>query len=93
MRIEVAYARPERQLVLSVELGAGASVEQAIVASGILQHFPEINLNDNAVGLFGKVCALQHALSEGDRVEIYRPLRIDPKEARRNRAAQAQKGR
>ena len=87
MRIEVAYAKPYEQALLSLELAEGATAEAAILASGILQRFPEIDLQKNAVGIFGKLCKLEQPLRAGDRVEIYRPLLADPKEARRNRAA------
>lgn len=86
MKIEVAYAKPDIQLVLDLELPDGATAEQAIRASGMLARFPEIDLAVNAVGIFGKTCALDQPLKPGDRVEIYRPLPADPKEARRGRA-------
>jgi len=85
VRIEVAYAKPEAQAILAVELPEGATAEQAIRASGILARFPEIDLAVNSIGIFSKVCALERALRPGDRVEIYRPLIADPKEARRAR--------
>lgn len=84
--VEVAYATPEEQLICTAIVAKGASVQQTIEASGILQHFPEIDLNRNKVGIFSKVCKLEQPVSEGDRVEIYRPLLIDPKEHRRQRA-------
>jgi hypothetical protein len=87
MRIEVAYAKPEEQALLSLEMAEGACVGQAIRDSGILRRFPEIDLAAHAVGIFGKVCRLEQTLHDGDRVEIYRPLLADPREARRNRAA------
>ncbi len=87
MRIEVAYAKPEEQAILKVELADGGTVEEAIRQSGVLLRFPEIDLEHNKVGIFGKACKLGQVLREGDRVEIYRPLIADPKEARRTRAA------
>ncbi len=87
MRIEVAYAKPEQQTLLSLELPEGSTAEAAILASGILDHYPEIDLHQHKIGIFGKLCKLDQCLKAGDRVEIYRPLLIDPKEARRNRAA------
>lgn len=87
MRIEVAYAKPEEQLILPLELHEGVTVEEAIRRSGILLRFPEIDLEQNKVGIFGKSCKLDQILREGDRVEIYRPLIADPKESRRTRAA------
>ncbi|MGH8548539.1 MAG: RnfH family protein [Methylococcales bacterium] len=87
MAIEVAYALPELQVVLSIDLEPGSSVKTAIECSGILERFPEIDLARNSVGIFGSVCGLDQRLTHGDRIEIYRPLVQDPKEARRRRAA------
>ena len=86
--VEVAHARPERQLILVVEIDAGATLEQAIRASGMLDQFPDIDLAVNKVGVFGKLGKLSDTLLDGDRVEIYRPLIADPKEVRKQRAAQ-----
>jgi uncharacterized protein len=77
MKIEVVDARPGAARVVNVDLPAGATVRDALAASG---------LQGQAFGVFGKRVELDHPLSEGDRVEIYRPLAIDPKEARRRRA-------
>ncbi|MDX2426235.1 MAG: RnfH family protein [Cycloclasticus sp.] len=85
-KVEVAYATPKKQLILSVPFQTGLTVERAIEASGILQRFSEINLGTNAVGVFSKPCKLDTELRAGDRVEIYRPLIADPKEVRRQRA-------
>lgn len=87
--IEVAYATAKEQVVLSLEVPKGAAVEMAIRQSGILERFPEIDLNKNKVGIFSKPCKLDQAVQLGDRVEIYRPLLADPKEVRRQRAAKA----
>ncbi len=87
--IEVAYARPEQQLIIELPDALDMTVQQAIEASGILQQFPEIDLAVNKVGIFGKTVSLDAALAAGDRVEIYRPLVADPKEARRRRAKAA----
>lgn len=86
MIVDVTYARPDRQLSLPVELNIGCSVKDAIVKSGIIDHFPEISLSQIKVGIFGKTCRLEKPLAEGDRVEIYRPLLITPMDARRHRA-------
>ena len=86
--IEVAYATPQEQVVLKLESDAGVTVQQAIERSGILDRFPEIDLKQNKVGVFGKAAPLNKELSNGDRVEIYRPLIADPKEARKKRAAE-----
>lgn len=87
MRIEVAYATPHEQVILEVELSADATAKAAIHESGLLIRFPEIDLAQNKVGVFGKICKLDQLLRPGDRVEIYRPLIADPKESRRLRAA------
>ncbi|CAL1240267.1 RnfH family protein [Candidatus Methylocalor cossyra] len=86
MEVEVAYARADRQALLTVEVPPGATARQAIEASGLLGRFPEIDLAVNRIGIFGQPCGLDQMLSPGDRVEIYRPLIADPKEARRRRA-------
>ncbi len=87
MRIEVAYAKPSEQVILTLDIADGSTMEAAIIASGILQRFPEIDLANNKVGIFGRLCKLDQLLRAGDRVEIYRPLLVDPKEMRRTRAA------
>lgn len=92
IRVEVAYARPERQLILAVELAPGATVEQAINASGILTQYPDIDLGIAKTGVFGKARPLSAVITDGERVEIYRPLIADPKEARRKKAEAAKKG-
>jgi len=85
--VEVAYANPEQQVLVALNLSAGATVEQAIQASGLLSRFPEIDATNLKTGIFGSVCKLDQSLKQADRVEIYRPLIHDPKEARRHRAA------
>ena len=73
-------------LVIPLRVAAGSTVAQAIDASGVLAKFPEIDLTQNKVGIFGKLTKLDSALRDRDRVEIYRPLIADPKEVRRKRA-------
>lgn len=85
--VEVAYALPERQVLLALSVAPGTTLEQAIRASGILVQFPQIDLASNKVGVYGKLCKLNDTLHAGDRVEIYRPLIADPKEVRKKRAA------
>ena len=85
--VEVAYALPQKQVIIPVKVEAGASAETAILASGVLQKFPEIDLNVNEIGIFGKLTKLEQPLRQMDRVEIYRPLIADPKEVRKQRAA------
>lgn len=66
----------------------GITAEEAIKASGIIKKFPEIDLSTNQIGIFGKLTQLDHVMRERDRIEIYRPLIADPKEIRRQRAAE-----
>lgn len=87
LTVEIAYALPRRQLILDLQVAPGTTAEQAIHASGILGQFPDIDLENSKVGIFGKPCKLTDTLHNGDRVEIYRPLIADPKEIRRQRAA------
>jgi hypothetical protein len=86
MNVEVIYALPTQQPLLRVKLGEGATVEDAIRASGVLDTFPEIDLTKNKVGIFSKLVKLDEKVRDRDRVEIYRPLIADPKEVRRKRA-------
>lgn len=86
VEVEVAYAKPDVQVVLPVILPAGATVRALIEASGILDVFPEISLETQRVGVFGTLVDLDFQPESGERVEIYRPLLIDPKERRRERA-------
>lgn len=86
--VEVAYARPDVQVVLPVQVPRGATVADAVQESGIAERFPEIDLREAKVGIFGKHTRMDTELRAKDRVEIYRPLIADPKEVRRQRAAQ-----
>ncbi len=86
--VEVAYALPAQQVILAVQVDEGATIEQAVNASGLMEKFPEVNLTSNKVGVYGKLCKLDTVLRDRDRVEIYRPLIADPKEVRRQRAEQ-----
>lgn len=87
INIEVAYAREDQQVILSLMVNAGTTLEQAVEQSGILQTFPEIDLTKNKIGIFGKLGKKTAEIKEGNRVEIYRPLIADPKEVRRKREA------
>ncbi|QSA98981.1 RnfH family protein [Methylococcus sp. EFPC2] len=87
MKIEVAYAKPGEQVLLALDVLEGSTAEQAIRQSGILERFPEIDLEQAKIGIYSKPCKLDQPVKSGDRLEIYRPLIADPKEARRNRAA------
>jgi putative ubiquitin-RnfH superfamily antitoxin RatB of RatAB toxin-antitoxin module len=84
--VEVAYAEAGRQWVLPVQLPAGATVMQAIEASGLLEQVPGLAIDPARLGVFSRKAAPGQVLEDGDRVEIYRPLSLDPKEARRRRA-------
>ncbi len=89
LRIAVAYAEPERQAVVELEVEPGCTVGQAIERSGLRDEFPDLEVDPRAVGIFGRKASLQQLLVDGDRVEIYRPLIADPKESRRKRAARS----
>ncbi|MDF3830068.1 MULTISPECIES: RnfH family protein [unclassified Pseudocitrobacter] len=84
--VEVAYALPQKQYLQRVALEEGATVEQAILASGILTLRDDIDLTKNKLGIYSRPVKLQDVVQDGDRVEIYRPLIADPKELRRQRA-------
>lgn len=84
--VEVAYALPEKQYLRRVTLDEGATVEQAIIASGLLELRTDIDLSKNKTGIFSRPVKLHDVVHDGDRVEIYRPLIADPKELRRQRA-------
>ncbi len=91
IKIEVAYALPDKQTLLAISVAEGTTVKQGIELSGILQQYAELDLQKNAVGIFGKrvLQVDQQELQDGDRIEIYRPLQADPKEVRRRRAEKA----
>ncbi len=88
LSIEVIYPLPSRQEVLRVHVLPGASVRDAIEASGVLEKYPEIDLAKNKVGIFAKLVKLDGPLRDQDRIEIYRPLIADPKAVRKQRAAE-----
>ncbi|CAM7705675.1 MULTISPECIES: RnfH family protein [Citrobacter] len=89
--VEVAYALPEKQYLQRVTLQQGATVEEAIRASGLLELRNDIDLSKNKVGIYSRPVKLEDVLHDGDRVEIYRPLIADPKELRRQRAEKSAK--
>ncbi|PSF08197.1 RnfH family protein [Marinobacter fuscus] len=88
MEVEVAFARPDKQQIVLVSVPPGTTAIEAVRLSRIDQLFPEIDVDNIDMGVFGKVIKVpaEHVLREGDRVELYRPLKIDPKQARANRA-------
>ncbi len=78
MQVAVAYSEPAQQVWLRIEVPEDATLEQAIIKSGILRQFPEIDLTERQVGIFGKLAKLDASLKPGDRVEIYRAIIADP---------------
>jgi putative ubiquitin-RnfH superfamily antitoxin RatB of RatAB toxin-antitoxin module len=93
IQVEVAYALPDKQVILALEVAAGTTALEAAQQSGVTGKFAGIDLDNAKMGIFGKVVAPQQVLQEGDRVEIYRPLIADPKEVRKARAARAKERR
>ena len=91
LSIEVCYALANEQTLIAVDLPEGATVQQAIDASGILQRYPQIDLGTQKVGVFGKLKPLDAVLADHDRVEIYRPLLVDPKLSRQRRVEKTRK--
>ena len=83
MKISVAYATPKKQTWLQVDVGNECTVNDAISQSGILAKFPDIDLSNQKVGIFGKITKLDAVLTEGDRIEIYRKIIADPKKVPR----------
>lgn len=88
IHIEVVYALPDSYFLKKVTLKKGENVQDAILQSGVLQHYPDIDLTQNKMGIFSRPVKLNEPVNDGDRVEIYRPLVADPKEIRRKRAQQ-----
>lgn len=86
LNVEVAYATSSRQVIIEVCAPEGVTIRQVVVLSGVLTQFPEIDLTRQGVGIFGEAAALDDIVHDRDRVEIYRTLIIDPKEARQRRA-------
>jgi putative ubiquitin-RnfH superfamily antitoxin RatB of RatAB toxin-antitoxin module len=91
LSIEVCYALPNEQTLIAVELPEGATLQQALDVSGILQRCPQIDLSTQKVGVFGKLKPLDAVLADHDRVEIYRPLLVDPKVSRQRRVEKTRK--
>lgn len=86
IKVEIAYALPQEQVILSLAVAPGTTIQQAIEQSGMLKKFPDIDLTRNKLGIFGKLSKPETVLRDRDRVEIYRPLIADPKEVRKKRA-------
>jgi putative ubiquitin-RnfH superfamily antitoxin RatB of RatAB toxin-antitoxin module len=89
--VEVAYALPEHQQIIALNVEEGCTVREAVERSGVLEQFPEIDLASNKMGIFGKLSKPDTVLRARDRVEIYRPLIADPKEVRKQRAAEGKR--
>ncbi len=87
--IEVAYAEPDYQVIVPLHVPAGVSAREAVRRSGLPERFPGIDFRNVTIGVFGNPVSPCAPLVQGDRVEIYRPLQVDPKEARRLRAARS----
>lgn len=87
--IEVVYGTPTRQEIINLAVEPDTTIEQAILASGIIEDFPEIDLTVNNVGIWNRVAKLSDIVKDLDRIEIYRPLLADPKEVRKRRAEKA----
>ena len=88
LAVEVCYALPDKQEIVAVKLPEGATLQQALEASGLLAKHPEIDIKKNKFGVYAKLSKLDSVLRDRDRVEIYRPLIADPKEVRKQRAAE-----
>ena len=86
MIVEVIYALADEQFLAQVELAEGATVRDAVLASGVAEKFEQVEVDETAVGIYGVRVSYTDNLQDGDRVELYRPLLIDPMEARRARA-------
>lgn len=90
IEIEVAYARPDSQLCIPMRIPVGTTARQAVLMSDIQRRFPDIDLSRCDIGVYGRVVEDAHELFDGDRLEVYRPLQMDPREARRRLAARGE---
>lgn len=86
INVELVWATPEQQALVELAVAPGSDVESVIEQSGFYTRFPDAGLRSAEVGIWGQVVPRTHAVSAGDRIEIYRPLLMDPREARRQRA-------
>jgi len=89
--VEVAYALPDEQILLLIQVQKGAEIKEVITQSKILEDYPELELDKLDVGIFGKMVKLNQKVRDRDRIEIYRPLIADPKEVRKRRAAEGKR--
>ena len=83
LRIEVVLAQPERQCLRELFVEPGTTIGAAIALSGIAEEFPELDIGALSVGVWGKIAHKDFAVQDGDRIEIYRPLPVNPRDARR----------
>ena len=88
IRVEVAYAEPDSQTIVEVELPGGSTIREAIQASELIYKYPAMDPERNGVGVWSKLKSLDDVLRDGDRVEVYRPLKADPRDVRRQLAAE-----
>ena len=86
LHVQLCYALPEQAVVLELDVNQGCTLEEVIQRSGLLAQYPDIDLNTNKIGVYGKLKPLDAKARAGDRIEIYRPLQADPMESRRRRA-------
>ena len=84
LEIEIVYGLADRQVLRNMTVAEGTTVREAALQSGLEVEFPELDLQQAPLGIFGKAVKDETVLRDGDRIEVYRPLLIDPKEARRN---------
>ena len=89
INIEIVFALPTKATTLNIEVFQGTTAEQAVIQSGIIKKCPEIDATALTLGVWNRTVKLNHELKDGDRVEIYRPVIADPKDARRKRAEKA----
>ena len=86
LRVEVAFAGADHQTVVAIQVAPGTTAAEAVRRSGILERHPDADPDRDGLGLFGRIVSPDRPVEDGDRIEIYRPLQVDPKEARRRRA-------
>jgi len=91
VNVEIAYALPEEQILIDVSVRSGADIKDAVLKSGVLKLYPNLDVENMQVGIFGKLAKMNYMVRERDRIEIYRPLIADPKEVRRRKAAEGKK--
>ncbi|QLE78592.1 RnfH family protein [Francisella sp. Scap27] len=92
MKVEVVYALPDEQVIFKIESqNTTMTVEDVIKESGLLDKYPQIDLTQSKIGIYGQIVELNHSVTDKDRIEIYRELTIDPKQARMLRAEQKRK--